>query len=139
MIEQSARDTILKNTLQVLVAHVDLSPAELVQLRLSDLHLAGKSPNISFIPAGSDDPSLLSWISKPTALWSVGWSPGPIRKAIFCFPVAKAGRWICKRSSGWSKKKHRPKNPALRLMLLKEQRKDLQPELSRLHPPVTRR
>ena len=57
MTEQSARDTILKHTLQMLAAHVDLSPAELVQLRLSNLHLAGKeiAPKAGYPSTGSAD------------------------------------------------------------------------------------
>ncbi len=56
MDKQPSREEILKKTLRVLVKQVGLLPAEVADLRLSHLHLAGKSPNLSFTPAGANQP-----------------------------------------------------------------------------------
>ncbi len=56
MTEQSTeQDHTLGTTLQVLAHQAGLTPEELARLRLSDLNLAGKSPNIRFTPEGSDE------------------------------------------------------------------------------------
>lgn len=54
MDKQPSSVEILKKTLRTLASHTPLLPEEVAQLRLADLHLAGKSPHISFSPAGSD-------------------------------------------------------------------------------------
>ena len=54
MTEQSTKDTIRDATLYTLIRQIGLTPQEAARLRLSDLHLAGKSPHISFMPEGSD-------------------------------------------------------------------------------------
>ncbi|MBN1994358.1 MAG: hypothetical protein JW953_16795 [Anaerolineae bacterium] len=59
MSEQSEKETILNTTLYTLVRHVGLTPQEVAQLRLSDLHLAGKNPHLSFKPEGSDTPKTM--------------------------------------------------------------------------------
>jgi len=51
MSQQTSKEIILQKTLYILVRHLGLSAAEVSKLRLSDLHLAGKSPNIS-LPSG---------------------------------------------------------------------------------------
>ena len=63
MTEQSSESENLENTLgqtlRILNAHAGMDPAEIAQLRLSDLHLAGKTPHIQFKPAGSDEPKIV--------------------------------------------------------------------------------
>ncbi len=54
MDKQPSSVEILKKTLRTLASHTHLLPEEMAQLRLADLHLAGKSPHISFSRAGSD-------------------------------------------------------------------------------------
>ena len=56
MNEQSSKEVILQKTLYVLVRQVGLAPEEVAKLRLSDLHLAGKNPNISFKPGQGTSP-----------------------------------------------------------------------------------
>ncbi len=56
MNEQSSKEAILQKTLHVLVRQIGLTPTEVSELRLSDLHLAGKNPNISFTPAKGASP-----------------------------------------------------------------------------------
>src|SRR5512136_266462 len=60
MTEPSNKDLIRNATLRVLVRHVGLTPQEVAELRLSNLHLAGKSPTISFTPTGSADPKTIT-------------------------------------------------------------------------------
>jgi hypothetical protein len=60
MSEQSAKETILSKTLQVLVKQQGLSLEELGQIRLSHLHLAGKSPAINFTPEGSQEAKVIT-------------------------------------------------------------------------------
>jgi hypothetical protein len=47
MDERSSKEKVLNRALYTLVRHVDLTPEEVSTLRLADLHLAGKSPNLS--------------------------------------------------------------------------------------------
>ncbi|MFN8455327.1 MAG: hypothetical protein U0401_11785 [Anaerolineae bacterium] len=80
MNEQANHEAILSKTLRVLVQQHQLTPAELAQIRLSDLHLAGKSPTINFTPAGSHEPktvqldldthrALVNWlVNRPDAV-----------------------------------------------------------------------
>jgi hypothetical protein len=56
MAEQSKKQTIRNTTLQTLVKQTGLTSKEIAQLRLSDLHLAGKKPNITFSAVGSNEP-----------------------------------------------------------------------------------
>jgi hypothetical protein len=56
MTEQSTKETIQNTTLHVLVRQIGLTPQQVAQLRLSDLHLAGKSPNVTLKPEGNDEP-----------------------------------------------------------------------------------
>ncbi|MFN8459348.1 MAG: hypothetical protein U0401_32640 [Anaerolineae bacterium] len=55
MSEQVNHEAILSKTLQVLVQQHQLTAAELAQIRLSDLHLAGKSPTINFTPMSGQE------------------------------------------------------------------------------------
>ena len=86
MTEQSSIEVTLSKTLQVLVQQVGLSPAEVAQLRLSHLHLAGKNPNISFTPEGSDRPKTVE-LSLDAHRALVGWLVArPDSKGDFIFP-----------------------------------------------------
>lgn len=91
MSNQSARETVLNKTLHLLVRKIGLTPAEVAQLRLAHLHLAGKSPNISFTPAGSDKPKTVELdLDAHRAL--VGWLVArPDSKSDFLFPGSHAG------------------------------------------------
>ena len=86
MTEGTARDTILYKTLQVLVQQVGLTTAEVAQLRLSHLHLAGKSPHINFTPAEGKAPKTVELdLEAHRAL--VGWLVArPDSKSDFLFP-----------------------------------------------------
>lgn len=59
MNEQSSKEAILQKTLYVLVKHIGLSAEDVANLRLSDLNLAGKNPNISFTPVDSTSPKVV--------------------------------------------------------------------------------
>ncbi len=59
MTEESKKDSIRNSTLHTLIKHNGLTPQEVALLRLSDLHLAGKSPNIKFTPPDSDEPKTI--------------------------------------------------------------------------------
>jgi len=59
MAEESKKDSIRNSTLHTLIKHVGLTPPEVAQLRLSDLHLAGKNPNIKFTLPDSDEPKTI--------------------------------------------------------------------------------
>ncbi|MEW5961875.1 MAG: hypothetical protein AB1801_29490, partial [Chloroflexota bacterium] len=86
MTEQSGIETTLGRTLRVLVQQVGLTPEEAAQLRLAHLHLAGKSPNISFTPEGSDSSKTVELdLEAHRAL--VGWLVArPDSKGDFLFP-----------------------------------------------------
>lgn len=47
MTQQPSRQSVLRNTLAVLVHQVGMSPTDVANLRLSDLHLTGKKPNLT--------------------------------------------------------------------------------------------
>lgn len=59
MSEQANHEAILSKTLRILVQQHQLTSAELAQIRLADLHLAGKSPTISFTPTGGLEPKVV--------------------------------------------------------------------------------
>ena len=86
MTKQSARNTIRDKTIRVLVQQLGLTPPEVAGLRLSHLHLAGKSPNISFTPAESEKPKTVGLdLEAHRAL--VGWLVArPDSKSDFLFP-----------------------------------------------------
>lgn len=56
MDDQTSKEKVLNKTLYVLVRLVGLTPQEVSQLRLSDLHLAGKTPNLNVPVEGDDKP-----------------------------------------------------------------------------------
>ena len=60
MTESSNKELIRNATLRALVRHIGLTPQEVAELRLSNLHLAGKSPTITFTPAHSADPKTVT-------------------------------------------------------------------------------
>jgi len=72
MNEQSSKDIILNKTLRVLIQQNELTPEEAAQLRLSHLHLAGKTPSISFTPEGSQVPKVVT-LDLETHRALVGW------------------------------------------------------------------
>ena len=86
MTEQSGIEATLARTLQALVRQVGLSPEEVAGLRLSHLHLAGKSPNLAFTPEGSDSAKTVELdLEAHRAL--VGWLVArPDSKNDFLFP-----------------------------------------------------
>ncbi len=90
MTEQPYNDPVLQKTLVLLVKQVGLTPAELAQLRLSHLHLAGKSPNLNFVPAGNDQPKTVALdLEAHRAL--VGWLVArPDSKGSYLFPGVQA-------------------------------------------------
>lgn len=59
MSEQANHEAILSKTLRILVQQHQLTPVELAQIRLSDLHLAGKSPTIDLASAGGPEPRIV--------------------------------------------------------------------------------
>ncbi len=72
MNEQSSKEAILQKTLYVLVRRVGLTPKEASMLRLSDLHLAGKNPNITYTSAKDDSPKTVE-LDLETHRALVGW------------------------------------------------------------------
>ncbi len=60
MSEQAAKDIILGKTLRTLIERLRLTPAEVAQIRLSHLFLAGKSPSINFTPEGSQEAKVVT-------------------------------------------------------------------------------
>ncbi len=86
MTEPSKKETIRNTTLHTLARHVGLTPQEIAQLRLSDLHLAGKSPNLRFTPPNSDEPKTVELdLDAHRAL--VGWLVArPDSTSDFLFP-----------------------------------------------------
>jgi hypothetical protein len=71
MTEHSTKESIRDTTLYALVRHVGLTPQEVAQLRLSDLHLAGKNPNISFTSENDEPKTVKLDLEGHRAL--VGW------------------------------------------------------------------
>ena len=90
MTAQSSDNPVLQKTLALLVHQVELTPDEVAQLRLSHLHLAGQKPNISFVPAGSDEPKTVELdLEAHRAL--VGWLVArPDSKGSYLFPGVQA-------------------------------------------------
>jgi hypothetical protein len=95
MTKQSMKETIRNTTLRVLVRQVGLTPQEVAQLRLSDLHLAGKNPYISFTTKGSVEPKTVKLdLEAHRAL--VGWlvaRPDSISDFLFPGRDAEAMDW----------------------------------------------
>lgn len=60
MEKQPSTEEILKKTLRALARHTELAPEEMAQLRLGDLHLAGKTPTVSITSTGSDTPKKIA-------------------------------------------------------------------------------
>jgi len=80
------KNVIINKTLQILVEHNHLTPAEIAQLRLSHLHLAGKNPSISFTPAGQQEPKIVN-LDMETHRALVGWLVNrPDSTGDFLFP-----------------------------------------------------
>lgn len=80
------KNVIINKTLQVLVKHNHLTPAEVAQLRLPHLHLAGKNPTISFTPAGQQEPKIVT-LDMETHRALVGWLVNrPDSTGDFLFP-----------------------------------------------------
>ncbi|NJN99559.1 MAG: hypothetical protein HC875_38390 [Anaerolineales bacterium] len=81
------KNVIINKTLQILVKHNHLTPAEVAQLRLSHLHLAGKNPSISFTPTNQQEPKVVS-LDMETHRALVGWLVNrPDSTSDFCSPV----------------------------------------------------
>ncbi len=55
----TAKQAILNTTLHILTK-LGLTPAEIVALRLANLHLAGKEPHLQLISEGQTDPKIIS-------------------------------------------------------------------------------
>lgn len=80
------KNVIINKTLQILVKHNHLTPAEVAQLRLSHLHLAGKNPSISFTPTNQQEPKVVS-LDMETHRALVGWLVNrPDSTSDFLFP-----------------------------------------------------
>ncbi|MBN1218820.1 MAG: hypothetical protein JXM69_07830 [Anaerolineae bacterium] len=90
MAEESSKENIRNTTLYTLVRHVGFTPQEVAQLRLADLHLAGKNPNIRFTPIGRDETKTIDLdLDAHRAL--VGWLVArPDSASDFLFPGSGA-------------------------------------------------
>lgn len=91
MTQQPTKQTILNNTLRVLVQQLGLSSDEVTQLRLGDLHLAGRDPNITFTPARESNPKTIA-LDLEAHRAMVGWLvTRPDSKDDFLFPGPNNG------------------------------------------------
>ena len=91
MSQSTNKDIILNKTLRVLVEQNALTPEEVTQLRLSHLHLAGKTPSISFTPSGSQETKVVT-LDMETHRALVSWLVNrPDSTGDFLFPGANEG------------------------------------------------
>jgi hypothetical protein len=72
MTQRPSTETVLQSTLAILVHHAGLAVEDIANLKLSDLHLAGKTPHVT-VSSSADQPAIKKDLDLETHRVLVGW------------------------------------------------------------------